>query len=233
MRLKSAVPMLLLLLLCACGAEKTTAQTPVTFRTSLVNAGGCSFTTSLRADYGDHVRDFTLDCQTDAGSAALTVREPQEAQGITARVSGQEAQVSFDSTVLAVEDFESRDISPMAAPYLLKTAWAEGYITTSSKDGDWEVIEYTLGYGTDELTVTTAFEGNVPVYGEISDGKNTLISCEITNFALKGDAGNDPAISEGTANTPEETANPQEEQTDKKEEQTDENAQTDMGGDPS
>lgn len=176
--------MLMLLLLCACGAEKTTAQTPVTFRTALQNAGGCAFTLALRADYGDYVRDFTLDCQTDQGSAALTVREPQEAQGVTARVSGEEAQVSYDDTVLAVEDFESRSISPMAAPYLLKTAWAEGYITATYKDGDWEVVEYSLGYGTEELTITTAIEGGVPVYGEISDGENTLISCQISNFTL-------------------------------------------------
>ncbi len=204
MRLKFAVPMLMLLLLCACGAEKTTAQTPVTFRTSLLNAGGCQFTAVLRADYGDYVRDFTLECQTDSGSASLTVREPQEAQGITATVSGEEARVAYDNTVLAVEDFESRSISPMAAPYLLKTAWAEGYITETSKDGAWEVIAYTLGYGTEELTVTTAFEQDKPVYGEISDGKNTLISCEIKDFTL---------------NT--------------KEAQESENPETDLGGDQS
>lgn len=204
MRLKLAVPMLMLLLLGACGAEKTTAQTPVTFRTSLLSAEGCSFTLTLRADYGDYVRDYTLGCQTDTGSASLTVLAPQEAQGITARVYGENAQVSYDDTVLAVEDFESRDISPMAAPYLLKMAWAEGYISASSRDGDWEVIEYTLGYGTEELTVTTAFEEKVPVYGEISDGKKTLISCEITDFSF---------------NT--------------KEAEPNDNAQTDLGGDQS
>ncbi len=203
MRLKLAVPMLMLLLLSACGAEKTTAQTPVTFRTSLVNSEGCSFTMSLRADYGDNVRDFTLDCQTDATSASLTVQEPQEARGITAKVSGDNAQVSYDSTVLAVENFESRDISPMAAPYLLKTAWAEGYISASSRDGGWEVIEYTLGYGTEELTITTAFEEKVPVYGEISDGKNTLISCEIRDFSFNA-----------------------------KEAEPNDNAETNLGGDP-
>jgi hypothetical protein len=176
--------MLLLLLLCACGAEKTSAQTPVSFRTSLLEAGACSFTAKLRADYGETVREFTLDCSCNGDGGTLTVLAPDTASGITATVSGDQAQVSFDDTVLAVEGFESRRISPLGAPYLLREAWAEGYISSVSTDGSWEMVEYALGYGTEQLTITTAFSEKIPVYAEISDGKNTLISCEITAFEL-------------------------------------------------
>ena len=92
MRLRTAVPMMLLLLLSACGAVKESAH-----------------------------------CDSDVGGeTCLTVRAPEIAQGITATVSGEDAQVSYGDTTLAVEDFASRRISPMAAPYLLTLAWSEG-----------------------------------------------------------------------------------------------------------
>ncbi len=186
MRLKSAVPMLLLLLLCACGAAKESAQTPVSFRTALASAGRCNFTADLTADYGDYTREFTLECHGDVGGdTALTVMAPELAQGISATVGGDGAQVSYSDTVLAVENFESRTISPMAAPYLLTKAWSEGYISSCGQDGQWEQVHYLLGYGSTELEIITCFSGQEPQYAEISDGKNTLISCKISNFTLQ------------------------------------------------
>lgn len=191
MRLIRAVPMLLLLLLCACGTDQTSAQTPVRFRTALTENGGCTYEMQLRADYGDHIRDFTLDCTYDGTGASFTVLQPETAAGITASVSPDGAKVSYDSTVLAVESFESRKISPMAAPYLLGKAWAGGYISATGMDGDQETVSYTLGYGNETLEITTAFSQGVPVRAEISDGSNNLITCEISNLTLQKKEVND------------------------------------------
>lgn len=186
MRLRTAVPMLLLLLLCACGAAKESAQTPVSFRTALTETGRCGFTAVLTADYGDYTREFTLESLNDVGGETLlTVLEPEIAEGISATVGGDSAQVSYSDTVLAVENFESRPISPMAAPYLLTRAWSEGYIDACGQDGDWEQVHYLLGYGGRQLEIITCFSGQEPQWAEITDGKNTLISCEISNFTLQ------------------------------------------------
>lgn len=184
MRLRIAVPMLLLLSLCACGADKTSAQTPVLFRTSMTESGGCTLETQVTADYGTYVRQFTLACLIEAEKTSLTVLEPEYASGITAVVSGQEASVQFEDTVLGVEEFTSRKISPMAAPYILAQAWGEGYISETGMDGELEQVTYLLGYGQDQLTVTTEFRGQVPEKAWVSDGKNTLITCEIKEFSL-------------------------------------------------
>ena len=184
MRLKLAVPMLCLLLLCACGAGNTSAQTPIAFRTSLNDSGECSFRAAVTADYGEYIREFLLDCQTGPDSATLTVMEPEVAMGITAEVSGEDASVSYDGTVLAVEDFSSRRISPMAAPYILSEAWRGGYISATGRDGEYETVEYLLGYGLEELTITTYFSGGIPVQAEISDGEAVLIFCGITELAM-------------------------------------------------
>lgn len=185
MRLKFAVPMLLLLLLCACGAGETSAQTPVSFRTGLKEAEGCSFISAVTADYGDYIRQFTLECDCALDSSTLTVREPDNAAGIIATVSGETATVSFGDTILAVEEFATRKISPMAAPYLLERAWCEGYISSTGRDGMSETVEYLLGYGSDELIITTVFEDGIPLRAEISDGKNSLVTCEISDFSMK------------------------------------------------
>lgn len=184
MRQRIAVPMLLLLLLCACGAENTTAQTPVLFRTSLTEAGGCTFETQVTADYGTYIRQFTLTCLAGEGEARLTVEAPEYASGITATVSGEDAAVQFSDTVLGLEQFTSREISPMAAPYILSQAWEKGYISETGMDGELEQVTYLLGYGMEQLTVTTNFQGQIPETVWISDGKNDLITCEITEFSL-------------------------------------------------
>lgn len=191
MRLIRAVPMLLLLLLCACGTNQTSAQTPVRFRTGLTESGGCTYDLQLRADYGEYIRDFTLECQYDGSGAEFTVTAPENAQGITATVSGDGAKVSYDSTVLAVENFETRKISPMAAPYLLGQAWEQGYIASTGMDGDRENVTYTLGYGNETLEITTAFSQGIPVWAEISDGSHNLITCEISNLNLQKKEVND------------------------------------------
>lgn len=186
MRLKIAVPMMLLLLLCACKAAEESAQTAVSLRTGLVSSGECSFFADLKADYGTHVREFNLACHSViSGDTRLTVLGPQTAEGVTATVSGEGADVSFGDTVLAVEEFESRRISPVAAPYLLSKAWSEGYISQCGKDGELETAEYTLGYGAEQLSITTWFQGGVPLRAEISDGKSVLITCEISEFSME------------------------------------------------
>ena len=179
--------MMLLLLLCACGAAKESAQTPILFRTGLMESGGCGFTLELRADYGDYVRDFTLECRsTVGGDTELTVMEPEIARGITASVGGEDARVSYDDTILALEDVSSRPISPLAAPYLLAQAWTQGYIDSVGALDTGEEVCYLLGYGGRQLEVRTLFADGTPVRGEITDGENTLVSCEIRDFTKEG-----------------------------------------------
>lgn len=188
MRLNLAVPMLLLLLLAGC--QSAEAQTPVDLRTQMNAAGESQFVLSLRADYGDYTRDFTLLCQGSGEKAEFTVLEPEVVKGISASVSGEGAEVKYEDTVLAVEQFSTRRLSPMAAPYLLLYAFEQGYIASCGKDGEDTIVEYTLGYGQRTVTVNALFQGQYPVSAEITDGENTLISCEIQDFRVGKEATN-------------------------------------------
>lgn len=186
MRRWMAVPMMLLLLLSACGAEKTSAQEPVRLRTSLNEAGGCSFLLELTADYGDYIKNYALRCNCNGDETYFTVTAPEEAAGISAIVSGAAAQVVYEDTVLAIEDFQSRKISPMAAPYLLHQCWCSGYILSIADEEAGQWVEYQLGYGSRQMQVSVRLENGTPTYAEISDGEKVLITCKITDFTLAG-----------------------------------------------
>jgi hypothetical protein len=180
--------MLLLLLLCGCGAANETAETPLALRTSLNGADGCSFTLALQADFGDYTRSFTLDCAGNAEEMEFTVTEPETVAGIQATIQGADAQVCYQDTILAVEDLEA--LSPMSAPLLLAQALSQGYIAQWGADGDREQVTYRLGYGQSQVTVQVWFGEQVPVQAEISDGENVLITCEISQFTLQKKAKN-------------------------------------------
>lgn len=184
MRQRIAVLMMLLaLLLSACGKANSTEQTPVTLRTKLLGCDSCEFSLELTGDYGDYIQEFQMDCSAGQAGVTMTLIQPEIAAGIQASVSGNEAKVSFADTVLAVEQFKTRDISPMAAPGVLYEAWTSGYIASTGMDGETERVEYTLGYGLKELRITTWFRDGLPVRGEISDGNETLAFCNIENFS--------------------------------------------------
>lgn len=64
------------MLLSACSAKRP-AQPPLTFRTALLQSGGCSFSAAITADYGESDASFTLDCVfSPETGASVTVTEP-------------------------------------------------------------------------------------------------------------------------------------------------------------
>ena len=73
------------MLLSACSAKRP-AQPPLTFRTALLQSGGCSFTAAITADYGESAASFTLDCVfSPETGASVTVTEPESIAGIQAQ----------------------------------------------------------------------------------------------------------------------------------------------------
>ena len=75
-------------------------ETPESFREELARQGMFSYTMTLRADYGDRVRDYTLDCVCPLeGPTELTVLAPEIARDITATVGGGDATVSFHAAI--------------------------------------------------------------------------------------------------------------------------------------
>lgn len=104
------------ILLSACSA-KSPAQPPLTFRTALLQAGGCTFTAAITADYGETAASFTLDCAfSPETGASVTVTEPESIAGIQAQVKNTAASVSYDGMQLGLGSLANGNLAPLAAP---------------------------------------------------------------------------------------------------------------------
>ena len=169
-------------------AAKSPAQQPLTFRTALLEAGGCSFTAAVTADYGETTTDFTLDASfaPDTG-ASLTVTAPETIAGITAHVKDSTADVSFDNTQLGLGSLANGRLAPLAAPYVLGQSWAGAYIDSTGTEDGLLRATYRLGYDKQELVVDTWFteEPFTPQYAEISADGRMVLSIRISNFAMQ------------------------------------------------
>ena len=112
------------MLLSACSAKRP-AQPPLTFRTALLQSGGCSFTAAITADYGESAASFTLDCVfSPETGASVTVTEPESIAGIQAQVKDTAAFVSYDGMQLGLGSLANGNLAPLAAPYVLGQCWA-------------------------------------------------------------------------------------------------------------
>lgn len=176
-----------LICLSGCAAAEP-EQTPLQFRTALLQAGGCSFTADVTADYGESVAAFTLDCTfTPDTGASLTVTAPESIAGITARADQSTACVTFDDTQIGFAPLADGRLAPLAAPYVLGQCWAGEYIDcTGAEDGCLRTT-YRMGYDEQELVVDTWFsrEPLAPVRAEISFDGTLILSASISDFVLQ------------------------------------------------
>ncbi len=189
MRLKKLIPFALsLALLSGCAGTETAkpSQKALDFRTALMEAGGCSFTAEVTADYGTRVYDFTLDCDyTVDAEAHLTVTSPENISGIEATVSADGGQVEFDGASLDFGRMANGYVAPMSIPWLLGSCWLKGYISSAGADGELERITYLQGYNEAELTLDTWLDSNeIPIRCEVSWDGTRCLTVALSNFQL-------------------------------------------------
>lgn len=175
-------------------AVKNPAQLPLRFRTALLQAGGCTFTAAVTADYGDTVTAFTLDCvYSPQTGAELTLLEPDSIAGIHARVDASAAFVTFDETQLAFDALANGTLAPLAAPYVLGRCWSEEYIDTTGTEDGLLRTTYRMGYEKQELIVDVWFSEQplAPVRAEISYGGRRVLCAQLSDFVMQQTEGNE------------------------------------------
>ena len=163
------------ILLSACSA-KSPAQPPLTFRTALLQAGGCTFTAAITADYG-----------SPETGASVTVTEPESIAGIQAQVKNTAASVSYDGMQLGLGSLANGNLAPLAAPYVLGQCWAGEYIDSTGTEDGLLRTTYRMGYEEKELVVDTWFsqEPLTPVRAEISFEGRMVLRTDISAFSMR------------------------------------------------
>lgn len=161
-------------------------QEALHFRTSLLQAQRCGFTAELTAQGETETYSCTLGCEADGqGQVTVTVIEPEEIAGVTAVVSREGTEVSYDGLRLSFGQL-CGTTTPVGAPGLLYAAWTGGYIAAAGQEDDATLTRYLLGSGSDERQVDTWFDAaGIPVACEVVEGGVTVLQCRITDWRLE------------------------------------------------
>lgn len=184
-----AVPMLLLLLLTACGSGETSKlQAALAFRAALLAADGCRFTAQTQLDVQGSVYGIVLDCESfPDGSATMTVRTPESLEGVTAELSGKSGKLSYDGTAVDFGLFEDESVAPIALPALLAAYWREAYIYAAGPEDGLLRVSLQDDMDPRELTVDTWLdESGRPIYAEITLRGSVIAAITLENFELLG-----------------------------------------------
>jgi len=126
--------MMTLTLLTGCGGAgerggNSAEELALSIRTEYLAMTACAATVDITADYGQRVYEYTLsvDWQKN-GETVLTVLEPENIKGITARMESGSARLEFDGASLETGMLSAEGLSPMeAVPAILDYIFS-GYI---------------------------------------------------------------------------------------------------------
>lgn len=138
--------------------------------------------TAVRVELPEHAAEYVIDWTYESGVSRLTVAEPEEIAGITARTDDQGLSFLYEDAVLTVEP-AGEVLSPLEALPELLFGWAGGI----AEDVCWDTWE-----GAEALAVSYSMERNgrtlsqrvwfdrsryTPLYAEVYQNGSLTMRC--------------------------------------------------------
>ena len=183
MRIRLAAIVCMLLVLTGCKGSGETLDKAVSLRNRILSGNGCSFRTTVTADYGEQLYMFQMDCKTDReGNLTFTVVEPVTIAGITGKITGSGGAITFDDKVLAFQTLADGQVSPVTAPWLFMKTLRSGYLKdTAITDGGFEIsIDDSYAEQSFQLRIRTNNE--LPESAEIFWQNRRLLTLAVEDF---------------------------------------------------
>ncbi len=173
-----------LLLLCACGAdEDITGEIQKLYsapESAAVNA-------RVRADYGERVYDFALECLFSGDGGTVTIREPEELEGVTARLAEDGITLCYEEAEVFTGALLPDGMSPVESVAVMLRAWGGGYVTESVRENYGGTACRAVTFRiSDTAQVRTWFEEDtlLPLHAEIYSDGFAVILCDFENVVL-------------------------------------------------
>ena len=173
-----------LLLLSACGdSGDITGEIQKTYS----EAPDVTINTRLRADYGENVYDFALSCDFSDEGGTVTITEPEEISGVTARVEADGVTLSYEGAEVFTGTLLPDGMSPVESVGVMLRAWREGYVTESASESYGDVPCQALTFrisDTSELRTWFDRETLLPLHAEIYSNGFAVILCDFENVIV-------------------------------------------------
>ena len=157
----------------------------IAFRSRIISSGGCGFRVRITADYGQEVREFTLDCDSDGeGNVSFCVVEPDSIADITGVINGDEGTVTYDGLQLAFPLFVNDQISPVSASGLVLDCWLNEYILSAGMTDQIYRVTYEKKIQEKALLIDTYFEKDIPISAELCYNGYRIMNLMISEFSF-------------------------------------------------
>lgn len=167
-----------------CNRESNEVETGMRLRSRLLKSEQCGFSVYITANYGDTLRNFSMDCSADSeGNISFSVTAPDTISDITGKLTGNGGELIFDDTVLSFPLLADGLISPICAPWILMKTLRSGYLTSAG------VADNTI-----RLTIDDSYEDNslqldiwlkeddLPKYADILYEGKRIMQLSVENF---------------------------------------------------
>ena len=177
--------LVLLMVLAGCAGGNEELDRAMALRAKLL-ASGCSFDTTITADYGDKTHAFGVSCTADGqGNVSFTVTEPETIAGITGTLSGDGGKLTFDDTALAFPLLADGQVTPVSATWLMMNTLRGGYVRSCGMDGEQLRLSIDDSYEEESLHLDYWLgEGDIPVRCEIVYNDRRILSLQVSNFTI-------------------------------------------------
>lgn len=183
MRWKALAILCAVFLFCGCKKADGPLEQAIGLRNRILESNGCSFSTTVTADYGEKIYVFSMDCTADKdGTVSFCVTKPETIDGITGRISAEGGALTFDDKVLAFQTLADGEISPVAAPWVFLKTLRSGYMRGCTQGSGSYQIEIDDTYEEDALRLKILVENNLPVSGEVFWKGRRVLSIAVEHF---------------------------------------------------
>lgn len=183
MRVKLISILCVVFIFAGCKNTNSPLENAMALREHVVKSNGCSFLSTVTADYGDKLYTFSMECRTDKeGNMAFTVTKPITLTGIAGKIDTAGGAITFDDKVLAFQTIADGQVTPVTAPWLLIKTLRSGYLRDCTDTENGYKISIDDSYETDALRLVIYVEENLPVAGEIFWKGRRVLTLTVESF---------------------------------------------------
>ncbi|MBQ9979936.1 MAG: hypothetical protein IJP23_02610 [Oscillospiraceae bacterium] len=184
-KLVCALTTVCVLLLCGCADGSSRGREAFEdFRESYVSQN-FTCTADITANIGGSVFECRVEFQKDANGESVTVLEPLEISGITARMDKEKTTIEYEGVILDVGGAEDSGLTPVSAMFAVDRAWREAVFQEASRTefnntDCWQVAfsPYDTSAGSVTQTLIFTKDDCRPVLAELFCGGERMITVE-------------------------------------------------------